>query len=312
MYSLLFLAIRAGASFVPLLARTGPDPDRYSSCFGDRGGLFMTKSSCVYGHVNTTVVSLCNGNGRNRTVGQDEVRRGIQQLQKDCGGDGAFSGVHVVNNLTFAAYGVYGGRDLVVPADSPPPNLPGGTRRRDPPPSDPCINHGYTADPYFNCKQPEGHTLNSDRSCGQPNIENKCEVYCEVKRTYFIGMETTAPGTWGDQIALGVRASLQEEDETTISKGFSIGIDGNFGDAITSGVGFEYSVEHTTVKTIPYEVDIDNVNYYRWVFFPKLVETCASVSKRAYSSGSPCPPPVCGGGGHGPTCDGDIETVPLN
>lgn len=60
----------------------------------------MEKGDCVYGHVNTTIVSLCNGETRNRTVHAEEVRRGVAQLQKDCGGDGAFSGFHIVNNVS--------------------------------------------------------------------------------------------------------------------------------------------------------------------------------------------------------------------
>ncbi|KAK0122919.1 hypothetical protein ONS96_009944 [Cadophora gregata f. sp. sojae] len=70
-------------------------------------GLNMTTNDCVYKHVNTTIVSLCNGGHRNRTVYKDEVKRGIEQLMKDCGGGGSFNGVHIVNNLTFAAFGIF-------------------------------------------------------------------------------------------------------------------------------------------------------------------------------------------------------------
>jgi len=41
---------------------------------------------------------------------------------KDCGAGGTFNGVHVVNNLTFAAFGVYGGKNIAVPNGSPPPD----------------------------------------------------------------------------------------------------------------------------------------------------------------------------------------------
>jgi len=53
---------------------------------------FMAKKDCIYSHVNTTLVSLCNGNYRDRHVTQSEVKGGFTQLIKDCGLEGGFSG----------------------------------------------------------------------------------------------------------------------------------------------------------------------------------------------------------------------------
>lgn len=92
-------------------------------------GLLMEQNDCIYKRENTTIVSICNGGARNRTVGRDEAQRGINQLIKDCGADGAFSGAHVVNNLTFAAYGVFGGNMLKGPPGKPDPETPGTTVR---------------------------------------------------------------------------------------------------------------------------------------------------------------------------------------
>lgn len=46
----------------------------------------------------------------------------IARLTKDCGAGGTFNGVHVVNNLTFAAFGVYGGKNIAIPSGAPPPD----------------------------------------------------------------------------------------------------------------------------------------------------------------------------------------------
>lgn len=115
----------------------------------------MTKGECIYGHVNSTIVSICNGDYGNRTLTQDDARRGIMQLQKDCGADGSFSGIHVVNNLTFGAYGVYGGKGLAVPAGWDDPTTSGTRRRhlnaheflslRQVDTHDPCVTPGFDA-----------------------------------------------------------------------------------------------------------------------------------------------------------------------
>ena len=51
-------------------------------------GAKLAKNACIYGRSLSTIVSVCNGNARNRTVTPGEVQRGIEQLQKDYGGYG--------------------------------------------------------------------------------------------------------------------------------------------------------------------------------------------------------------------------------
>ncbi|KAK6857417.1 hypothetical protein PG995_007604 [Apiospora arundinis] len=107
---LLFLVL-ASAISAASFPRTEPTPDHYTVCGGDRGytevdsleaidylshsivssdHYFMAKKDCIYAHVNTTIVSLCNGNYRDRHVTQSEVNWGFTQLIKDCGLEGAF------------------------------------------------------------------------------------------------------------------------------------------------------------------------------------------------------------------------------
>lgn len=204
----------------------------------------MTAGDCIYKHVNTTVVSLCNGDARNRTVYQQEVKRGVEQLMADCGAGGSFNGVHVINNLTFAAYGVYGGRSLAIPPGSNPPDLPGGTGRRAIPAhlrqkrdGDNCALFAYDGVPRTNC--PHTYNLNTDGSCGPLNPGNSCKAFCETNRTGFLGVESNAPGTAGDVQPPGLQLALAEGIEVSITNGFSIGVEGVLKEVIGLGVNYE-------------------------------------------------------------------------
>ncbi|KAJ0279907.1 hypothetical protein COL940_006478 [Colletotrichum noveboracense] len=182
----------------------------------------MAKHDCIFAHVNTTVVSLCNGSQRNRIINRDEARRGIDQLIKDCGLNGGFTGIHVVNNLTFAAYGV-GGLSLSPPPGSNPPDVPGSRKRS------------------------LGRSL-ARRDCawaydGVPHLtivpESNCQAFCELRRTGFLGHEERAPGEGGNQMLPGEAKELGGGFETSISNGFSIGVEGIFKEVIGAGVSYE-------------------------------------------------------------------------
>ncbi|KAJ0382287.1 hypothetical protein COL922a_012875 [Colletotrichum nupharicola] len=199
----------------------------------------MAKHDCIFAHVNTTVVSLCNGSQRNRTINRDEARRGVDQLIKDCGLNGGFTGIHVVNNLTFAAYGV-GGISLAPPPGSNPPDVPGSRKRslgrslsrRD------CA-WAYDGVPHFDCDAK--NRLNEDGSCGGQIVpESNCQAFCELRRTGFLGHEERAPGEGGNQMLPGEAKELGGGFETSISNGFSIGVEGIFKEVIGAGVRYEY------------------------------------------------------------------------
>ncbi|KAF4910482.1 hypothetical protein CGCVW01_v011688 [Colletotrichum viniferum] len=269
MFNKLLLWLRAVGGVLP---RTGNGIDHYTICGQDRGytdkdsleaaqyltntivtsdAFFMAIDDCIFAHVNTTVVSLCNGNQRNRTINRDEVKRGLDQLIKDCGLDGGFTGIHVVNNLTFAAYGV-GGVSLTQTPGSNPPDVPGSKKRskgrslltkRD------CA-YAYDGVPHFDCDAK--NKLNEDGTCGQITPENnKCQVFCELRRTGFLGHEQRAPGAGGDQQLPGKAVELGAGSETSISNGFSIGVEGIFKEAIGAGVSYAWSLTKTTEYSAP-------------------------------------------------------------
>jgi hypothetical protein len=77
---------------------------------------------CHYKVINATIAGVCNGSARNRTITRDEVQRGIEQVLEDCGTD---SGYHVINNITFSAYGLIGGTKALVPKTFAWPDFPG-------------------------------------------------------------------------------------------------------------------------------------------------------------------------------------------
>lgn len=220
-------------------------------------GTYIEENSCIYHNHESTIVSLCNGSGRNRTVHRGEVRRGIDQLIKDCSIDeGPFSGVHVVNNLTFAAYGIFGGKNIKVPAGANPPDTPGGAKRGHmerslPPPFvrsrytahpspsllspsgpfgkrqiDPCAAMGYDGNPKYNCPQKPEHTLRKDGTCPAPVYSSNCWAYCEIKRTGYLGLETVLSGQAQTQNLPAISVALQSGAEYTVSNGFSVGVEG--------------------------------------------------------------------------------------
>jgi hypothetical protein len=204
-------------------------------------GLHMPRDFCVYSHVGSTVVSLCN-TAEDRAVADIEVESGINQLIADCGTDGPFSGVHYASGLKFSAYGIYGGRSMQ--EESFPPVARAiedfhrvAEARQE---HDPCDIMGFTGDTWYNCSKPVGHRLIPETGvCGPPTAENKCQVYCEVRRTGFLGMETNAPKQFANQVPPGISLALTEGEEESISLGFSTGIEGVIEDIFGAGVSFE-------------------------------------------------------------------------
>lgn len=200
-------------------------------------GRFMERNSCVYGHHNTTVVSICNGSGRNRTVTQSDVMRAVDQLQKDCGTDGAYSGYHIVNNLTLQAYGIMGGKNLRMPDGWSTPTSVNRMFKRQL--VDCGANPGFDGSVRTNCLQPEGHTM-IDGRCGKAGVEKgSCDKYCELSRSYFIGPEGAASGQFPQTIQAGASLQLAKGTAVTIGGGISVGAEGNFWDIVGAGVGFE-------------------------------------------------------------------------
>ncbi|KAK7971567.1 hypothetical protein PG989_016583 [Apiospora arundinis] len=330
MNRLWFFLVLASAISAASFPRSEPTPDHYTVCGGDRGYTeadsleaidylshsivssdhhFMAKKECIYAHVNTTIVSLCNGNYRDRHVTQSEVKWGFTQLIKDCGLEGGFSGAHVINNLTWSAFGDHGGTRVNAPEGGNPPDVPGGRARggvlADP---DDCPL-AYNGISRLDC--PKKNKMNEDGSCGEVKPGNQCQVFCELRRTGFFGMEQRLDGEAGGRSPSGVKVAIGAGHEVGISNGFSINAEGVIKEVIGLGVTYEWSM--TEAKSVSIERTADETappgRYSRWVYFPKYVESCGTLSQKKLIKGQPCIGMGCNQKPDPDTCEGDVENV---
>lgn len=230
------------------------------------------------------------------------VRRGVNQLVKDCGLEGGFTGIHVVNNLTFAAYGVFGGINLKPPTGSNPPDVPGGGSKRKQGLSkrnDDC-NLAWDGKERTDC--PFKNKLNDDGSCGAwKALSNKCQQFCEKTRMGLLGVETRAPGKGGESTPVTVAVEVSQGTEVTISNGFSIGVEGVYKDVVGAGLSYSWSISETksyATTLTSRDTDVEHLSseerantWARWVFFPRLIKSCGTVSKGEIVPGSI---PACG------------------
>ncbi|RYC62919.1 hypothetical protein CHU98_g3289 [Xylaria longipes] len=154
---------------------------------------------------------------------------------------------------------------------------------------DTCAN-AIDNKPRYDCDKPAGHKLNPDGSCGDPNLfdpdVSECSIYCEVKRTGFLGPQQTAPGPFDRIEGPGNSISLTSGTSTTITYGFSIGGSKMWENAISAGVTFDFSIAKTTIMSVTQSAPARPAPYNsQWIFGPMLTETCGSVSQADYFPG---------------------------
>ncbi|KAI1310996.1 hypothetical protein F5Y03DRAFT_402642 [Xylaria venustula] len=147
--------------------------------------------------------------------------------------------------------------------------------------------------PRYDCDKPDGHTLNAYGTCGNSDMfdptVSRCAIYCEIRRTGFLGPQQTARGMFGQLEAPGDSVSLTSGTSTTISYGFSIGGTKDWEDAISAGLSFTFSISKTTIMSITQSGPLTPSGFYsHWVFFPMLTETCGTVTQAAYNPGEAC------------------------
>lgn len=209
--------------------------------------------------------------------------------------------------MTFAAYGVFGGINLKPPTGANPPDVPGGgsRRKRGLTKRDDC-NLAFDGTERTDC--PFKYKFNEDGSCADyKSLDGGCERFCEQKRMGLLGMETRAPGIGGQSAPVTVGVEVAEGTEISITNGYSIGVDGIFKEVVGAGLSYSWSITTTTSKTVTRTMTEDDTKHLsdedkkttwaRWVYFPKLIKSCGTVSKSGITSGgipacgtSVCPP----------------------
>lgn len=143
---------------------------------------------------------------------------------------------YVLNNLTWAAYGDHAGTRVNAPEGADPPDVPGGRKRDLMMKPDDCPLR-YDGVSHFEC--PKKHKMKDGVCDGEIKPSNQCQVFCEIRRTGFFGMEQRLEGEAGQRSPSGVKVTLGAGHEVAISNGFSINGDGVWKDAIGLGVSYE-------------------------------------------------------------------------
>ncbi|ETS76470.1 hypothetical protein PFICI_11857 [Pestalotiopsis fici W106-1] len=146
----------------------------------------------------------------------------------------------------------------------------------------------FTGKERFDCDKPAGHVLEDNGSrCGTKDMitvnENQCRVYCEVKRVGFVGRWETAPGKFGELQQPGSKGiNLEEGQETTVSYGFSLGLEASYESVIGGGASFQWSKADTKAKTVQRQASGSPDYASKWVFFPKMITTCGTLTEKNY------------------------------
>lgn len=174
------------------------------------------------------------------------IRGAINQLIQTCGLSGGFTGVHHVQNLTFAAYGITGAKrrtfyKSVRPklAGDPAGSNPAAHVSRDLPlrKRGECKVTGYDGAPHTDCEWT--NKIVDGKCTGGYDPANDCQVFCELKRTGFYGPETALGGAARDPAPPGKPPALQAGTEYSVTHGFSIGVEGVAKGAVGAGIGYQ-------------------------------------------------------------------------
>lgn len=176
---------------------------------------------------------------------------------------------------------------------------------------DDTCDDDFTGTDRYDCDKPAGHTLNADGSCGNgisPDPDQECKIYCEIRRTGWVGDMQTAPGKFGELQAKGTSINLEEGTEVSITTGFSVGLDGTMEEVFSLGASFECtqytyltsspphcivtdkscagSVSVTKTTSIQRNGESSDDYHSKWVLWPKMVTTCGSLTSYDYSPGA--------------------------
>lgn len=117
----------------------------------------------------------------------------------------------------------------------------------------------------------------------------------------LLGVETRAPGKGGESTPVTVAVEVTAGTEVSITNGFSIGVEGVFKDVVGAGLSYSWSLTETksyATTLTSRDTDVEHLSdeeiantWARWVYFPRLIKSCGTVSKTDIVAGSI---PACG------------------
>jgi hypothetical protein len=153
---------------------------------------------------------------------------------------------------------------------------------------DPCANM-YTAPngmDRFDCTRI--NVVDKDNNCpvATNDLKTECKKYCEVRRTAWLGDETTLVLSNGvtNRIPPGQLPTLQGGLEFSIAKSLSavpsLGVLGDLEKAFAFGVDFPMVTSKTTTTTAQLTDELSNEYYSSWVAFPIFMSTCGTLTEK--------------------------------
>jgi hypothetical protein len=271
---------------------------------------------CLYAHTDGLIASVCAPPGGNGTsVTSTDIKSTFDTIISECADSN--NGVHTsAEGATYSVYSLQSARKVSIPdlnrriakaRRSPETtNLYHEKRQLPTEVEQYCDNFAYDGTSFSKdngdaCKWPECKDPADDA------VEADCVTYCEKRITGYLGPEVEPGGPYGQPQPPGAGTDLEIGLETTVTVGVSAGLEASWLDAIAAGAQFSYSVGETKAFVQAHQMEVSDVYWNRWVYFPLFIETCGDIAIRKKEATGACTGKDCLGGGPKVRCAGDTE-----
>lgn len=198
----------------------------------------LNRGKCVHSISGSTAASVCGNKPSDSVVSAVQAQTGFDAILASCGSRNNYNGAHYADGLTFHIHGVAYDNPLIQSHNFPrgfTTDSDIGLARAVSKMDDICPRFQFTGISRYDCPNPA-------RRCDDDRFdwpENNCMMYCEVRRTGFMGPESEAPAPYGQARPPGQDLQLQEGIETSVSSTIGAGLSATFLGAISLGINFE-------------------------------------------------------------------------
>jgi hypothetical protein len=183
--------------------------------------------------------------------------------------EGGFTGAHVVNNLTFAVYGVFGGIYLKPLTGANPPDVPGGGSKRD------DCNLSMVAKSALIALSSTSSTTTVAARATSASTADTSDSASRREWGYLVWKHALPKLEASPRLSQGI--------EISITNGYSIGVDGVFEEVVGAGLSYSWSITTTTSRSVICTMKDDDAKHLtddekfhtsaRWVYFPQLIKS---------------------------------------